>query len=314
MLHQLAGSLVPVVFVVSLGYGLARFGLLQREAQKGMNFIAYWVGLPSLLFLRSAQMDFARWSAVPMFVVLSMGMLVSVVVGWWLSATPCGLRGASRAVFVQACYRGNIFFAALPILVYSLEGQPEAWSQAVLEDTLLAIVPLTILYNLVAVLVLAAGRHVEQQLPGRLLARTLLTNPLILALLAGLAWNLLGAPLPLPAYRSLKVLDSLALPLALLSIGAQLSFVHARVLRFPVYAVAAIKLALGPALGFILAGWMGLDLLQRHAVLLILAAPTAVSSYVLADQMHTDSDLAAGCVLVSTVLSVFSFSAVLALL
>ncbi|MEM7393808.1 MAG: AEC family transporter, partial [Verrucomicrobiota bacterium] len=48
-------SLVPVLFILLIGFFLRRFDFLSHEAQKGLNKLAYWVALPVLLFYKVAK-------------------------------------------------------------------------------------------------------------------------------------------------------------------------------------------------------------------------------------------------------------------
>jgi predicted permease len=65
-----------------------------------------------------------------------------------------------------------------------------------------------------------------------------------------------------------------------------------------------------------LAGWAlgrlaGLSGLEMSVILILLACPTAVATYVLADQLAGDTQLSAGVIVASTLLSFVSLFVVL---
>ena len=70
--------------------------------------------------------------------------------------------------------------------------------------------------NVVAVAALARGQ-------GWRIAGAIARNPLVLACVAGIAWNAVGPPMPAMAGRILELLAAAALPLGLLAVGAGLT-------------------------------------------------------------------------------------------
>jgi len=76
-----------------------------------------------------------------------------------------------------------------------------------------------------------------------------------------------------------------------------------------------LKNAVAPLVGFVVARYgFGLDGTDLLAAVVLLATPTAVSSYVMTDQMDGDSELAATAVATSCLFSIASFGVALWLL
>ncbi len=152
----------------------------------------------------------------------------------------------------------------------------------------------------------------DRRAPGRL-GVALVTNPLLLASALGILLALGGVRPPGAVLRTLDLLGDTAAPLALLSLGGALVAYPIR-RQVPLsLAASAIKLAVLPALVLGLAITLGLPRDQRTILLVFAATPTAVSSYVLAVKLGGDPALAASTITLSTVLSVISLAAVLAL-
>jgi len=175
-------------------------------------------------------------------------------------------------------------------------------------------------YNVVSVVLLGLGASKRgQPLQKRLrdAGRGLLTNPLILACLAGVLIKVSGVSLPLFVERAMKGLGNASFAAALLALGMSFTFsrVHGPMLRAAlcssVLRVFGSPL-MGLLLGVLLGRWLGLSPDLLLVALLFLATPTAVASFVMAEQMGCDKDLAAAIVLLSTLLSFFALAFVLA--
>ncbi len=103
----------------------------------------------------------------------------------------------------------------------------------------------------------------------------------------------------------------MSLPLALLSIGVSLA--TTRVSGQVALSVLAtlLKVAGAPLLGVLLANWMGLSAAERTIALLYLACPTAVASYIMAEQLGGDETLTSSTIVLSTLLSALVLAIIL---
>jgi predicted permease len=141
----------------------------------------------------------------------------------------------------------------------------------------------------------------------------LVTNPLLLASGLGVAFAAVGFALPLWLHQSVAVVGQMALPLALLCIGGTLVIMPLRGKRTNAFLASLLKIGMTPLLAWPVARWAGLSSDETRIALLFLATPTAAASFTLAGKLGGDEALAASSVVLSTVLSILSLSAVLAL-
>lgn len=107
--------------------------------------------------------------------------------------------------------------------------------------------------------------------------------------------------------RCLDVLGDLALPMALLIIGASLSFNMAQSRLMTILSASAMKLILLPGIGYRMHRICDLAAAYLTGIIL-LASPTATVSYVMAKEMKGDSELAVATISVSTLLSAVTFT------
>jgi len=144
--------------------------------------------------------------------------------------------------------------------------------------------------------------------------RELARNPLIVATLSGLAFNLLGLRLPELAATTLARIGTAALPIGLMAVGAGLRLGALREGPGLAAALLAVRHAALPAAA-LLYGWaLGLPPVQHTVVVIFAALPTASSCYVLAVRMGGHGGYVAGLVTVSTVLGMLSLPLALAAL
>jgi predicted permease len=163
------------------------------------------------------------------------------------------------------------------------------------------------MFNIAAVFPMA--RHGQRSVWGELVR-----NPLILATVSGLAFNLLGLQLPAWAEPSLSRIGGASLALGLMSAGAGLQFSSFNRGQLLAVLTLGIRHALTPCIALGLGLWMGLQPAQHTVLMIFSALPTASTCYVLASRMGYDGPYVAGLVTLSTLLGMASLPFAIALL
>jgi predicted permease len=158
---------------------------------------------------------------------------------------------------------------------------------------------------------LQLSQHSTRKVNVKQMARSIATNPLMLAGLLGLIVPLLHLRLPSFLQLALQSLGTAAIPLALLCIGGSLVMVPLRGKLSWIAAAAAMKTALLPLLVYGLALLASLDPQSRHIALVLAACPTAAAAFVMARQMGGDEALASGSIALSTLFSAVSLAVAL---
>ncbi len=303
-------TLLPVGLMVALGYGLGRIGFLKEVAVHELTRLVFWVALPVLVFQSVAGVKLSLGLVVrPLGILLAASVLV-LGIGWVVAR----LRGSPPAVvgsMVQNSFRGNLAFVGLPVLTYSVATLPPEAQARELGLALLVLGPMMVFFNLAAIFVLLGSQHRIGIQGVRLMGRALVTNPLILAALAGAVAASLHLSLPTSLDRFLSALSGIVVPLALIAIGA--SFVSIRLTgrRTALWLGVGLKLALLPLLAALFCHWCGSTGMERRIILIYAACPTAAASFIMARHMGADADLAASGIALSTALSFIPLSIVL---
>lgn len=311
---HILNTLAPVFLIIGLGAALRRFGFIGADMHRQLNRLAYWVATPCLLFIKIGTAPPAAGSAgrVAQAVLLTTLLLALLaLVGALVMRQPARSTGA----LIHAGFRGNLAFVGLPVIIFAFSDHPDAARAEA--ATALSLGPIIVGYNVLAVLVLLLARHRFSGAALLKVARGIVTNPLIISCLAGLAWNRFmhvhDRAVPVMLDRVLSTLGNSALPLALTSVGASLVSTPLRGRIGPATMASAIKVAAGPVVGWTVATACGGDHVEVLVATLLAACPSAIVSYVLTDQLDGDAGLCATAIVISTLMSAVGLAAVLRL-
>ncbi len=312
MIATVLSSLLPIFLIIGLGAVLRTSQFMPPGFFAGLNRLAFYVGLPVLLFSRIATSTIESGPALRILWVLLAATALVVALAY-VCARRLRLDGGGRGAFVQAALRGNLAYIGLPVILYAMAGDSPAASQ--IETTaMLVLAPLVPIYNIVSIIVLTKAANHPEDRPGAMaLLGRILGNPLLVACLLGLAVAVAGISLPSFLLRTMRPLGQMALPLALLAIGAALTRESLRGRFAPSFAASVLKVVAAPALGWLLGRLFSLPADELRMAMIFLACPTAVTSYVMAQQLGGDEGLAGSSVVLSTLLSFFALTAVLLL-
>lgn len=140
----------------------------------------------------------------------------------------------------------------------------------------------------------------------------IIKEPLVVATLLGALFLVMGWQTPTFLTNALELVGQLAIPLMLITLGVAVARLKpAGILRALVLSV--VKAVTSVGIGWMLASAFGLEPIAFAVLVVQLATPVAVTSYLLAEKYGADADSVAGLVVVSTLLAVLTLPLTLAL-
>jgi predicted permease len=280
---------LPNFALIVVGLVLARAFDYPRDFWSGLEKLVYFVLFPALLFrsLAAARIDYG---AAGLLVACGVAFTVAAFALSILAGPVLRLDRKLLAAGSQCGYRFNTYIGlAVAGSLYGAQGV------ALCALLLGAMIPVA---NFLAVAMLA--RHGERGFLSEL-AR----HPLVIACVAGYAWNAAGPGLPTFADRTLALLGESALPAGLLCVGAAMRFQQAG--GGGEHAAHAwwlvVKLVAAPALALLLAHLLGMQGVPARVLVLCAALPTATNAYILAVRMTGDGRAVATQITLGTALS-----------
>ena len=261
----------------------------------GLSKICYWILFPCLLFdlMSTLQLD------APFLLPFGLTILVgstSVVFFGFLSGWLIGASGPTTSSLVQGGLRYNGF-----LMLAFVQG---AFGLAALEIGALSVAILVPIANIVSVLVIfLLGDSKKDANLGRAIFTECARNPLIGAIIIGGVVNVSGVPVPDFVIESTELLGRSSLPMLLLCVGASIRIAGLRSHKMALFLAVLSKLIVLPSVMMITGLFLGF-VKQVLLVLVVLAtAPTAASSYTLAQQLGGDAPLMAEIITAQTLVS-----------
>jgi predicted permease len=296
---QTALALLPDFALILLGYGLRRWMHLGDHFWTGLEKLVYFVLFPALLFSAITKTPLS-YAAVPLIGAGLAAMLGAMLLGA-LAKPLFPITPISFASQFQCAFRFNSYIGLA--VAAKMHGAAGIATMGLLAG---GMVPFA---NIAAVWMLA--RHGEASV-----WRELAKNPLFLATLAALLWNLAGLPVPAPVGHFLGRLSEAAIALGLLAVGAALKL-RGTLGSDGKGAAAwflAVKLLAMPLLALAVARAIGLEGLYFDIVIMFAALPTASSAYILAQRMGGDGARVAWLISAGTLLGMLTLPLWLAFL
>lgn len=286
----------PIFVVLALGVWLRRIGMVDDGFVEKGSRLVFNISLPVLLFLSVASTHIGGAIRPGLIGFGLLGTLAVYLLLEWIARAAVE-PARDRGVFVQGAFRANMGIVGLAYCM-------NAYGEAGVATASLFVGFVTILFNILAILTLS--RSLQRGSGPRHILRGVLTNPLIIGIVAALPLSWLGIPLPKVLAQAGHYVAGLTLPLALLCTGAALDFQTLRQELRNTAGAAAAKLLGVPlvfALGGVALGFRGMEL---GVLMLLTSAPSAAASYVMTRAMGGNDTLAANIIALTTVGSILT--------
>ncbi|MCA1940889.1 MAG: AEC family transporter [Caenispirillum bisanense] len=310
MLTTTLEIVVPVFLVVACGWLFASRGLVAGAGTAAITNFVFYLAIPALLFRTLAtggvqeQFDWAILGAY------YGGALLNFVAAWLLSRGVFGTPADAAGLAGMAGTFSNLGLIGLPLV-------QRAYGDAGLVPFMLIIMVQSAIIFTVTTLAVeiprGRGRGWLRSVAAPL--RSVAVNPIVVAALGGMAFGFTGLPLPAIVDETLVLLGRAAGPVALFVLGC--SLVGCRIagdLR-ETLAITAVKLIAMPATVYVLAahvfgqrpGWVTVAVLAA-------AMPCGANVYVFARRYDAYVNRATAAVVLTTLCSVATVTALIALL
>ncbi|WP_112873033.1 AEC family transporter [Paracoccus endophyticus] len=297
---------LPFFALIGTGWLAGRLRLFPAEATAWLTRFVFYFALSAMLFRFAATLDLATLFD-PRFVLAYLAGSGAV----WALVFALSRRGgappADAAMQAHTAMTGNTGFLGVPMLVVLL-------GPAAVGPVLMVLTLDMIVFSTLITLIITAARHgrigLRMLLP---LVRGIAANPMIVSMLAGLAWSAAGLPLPAPAAEFLSLLGGAATPGALFAIGASLANGPARRIG-PAVGLSAAKLVAHPVAVGAAAWGLGVDPVAAGVMVAAAALPVAGNVYILAHHFRVAEERVSAAILLSTAAGIATLPVVIHLI
>lgn len=309
-MSAIAETVILIFGLVALGYGSVVTGLLRVETGDALSDFAVNIALPVLVFRIMAHADFG--GTLP--IALWLCYFGAVLANWTLAHL------AVRRVFGRDARAGVVAGLASSFSNMVLFGIP--FMQGVYGQRGVTIVSLIIAIHLPIMLAasvvlfewaritdgVATQRATVTEMARDFLSK-LFVNPLIIGILAGLAWRLTGWPLPGVAARFVDTIAGIAGPIALFAMGTGLKKFGISGNLAPALTTSTLKLFVMPAIVLVLAKLISLPPFTATIAVIAASLPCGVNPYLIATRFGTGQALASNTLTISTLAALVSTTA-----
>ena len=299
---------LPLFALVFVGYAVACWRYWRREYTAFAGRFVFAVALPALLFRMMMQLAHLPPVDARLLIAFFGGCLLVFFVGRALAASVFRLDGVSQSVFALGGVFSNNVLLGLPLAKITLG------ERAVPSVALVLVFNALSLWTLVTLSV-EWSRHGSLSLRG--FGRTaigVLKNPLIIALLLGVACSFAEVQLPQALDDVLEAVGHVAAPAALFVLGIGLADYGLRAGWQQSVVICALKLVMMPAVVWLLCALLQLPTLETKVVVLLSSMAVGVNVYLMAAQFDRLQSTIASSLVLSTVLAAVTTPLVMAVL
>ena len=288
----LISAVLPIALAALVGVFIGRSFELDMQTLARVNIYAL---LPALVLTSLAETTLALENAIALIAALLLNTallyLIAVGLGRSLKFSP-----DEQKSLIATTVFANVGNMGLPFVLFSL-------GEAGLERATVYLVGVSLMIaSLFPIVLKGAGLRTGVSFT--------LRQPVLWSALAGLAVQASGGALPQGIGRGVMLLSGGAIPMALLTLGIQLSQTQ---FVFGLYELfgAGIRLLVSPLLAYGAGRLLGLDGLDLQVVVVQSAMPVAVTSLIWVTELGGDAVRVARTIVLSTLLSFFTLPGVL---
>lgn len=290
----LVDVLLPIFLIFGVGFIL---GKRKNPDPRPIAHVSIFVLLPSLVFTSFLKEDILGSLAVTGVYITAFTIIMYV-----LSVVACKLLKFDRAL--QSAFLLSVLFTnsgnyGVPLCTFAFgeEGMVNALAYMMFGSV--------IMYTLAVYIASRGSCSMRNSF------KNIFTIPLIYAVVIASVFSYFHVSVPSFLVKPITLLGSAAIPVAMVLLGIQLSRTEVQKAYKPLVLSIVFRLLLSPFVGILITGFMGVHGVLRSVLILESSMPTAVNSALIAIEFDAKPGYVSTVVLISTVLSIFSLTALL---
>ena len=287
---------IPFFALIFLGFGAHATGFIDVAGAHTMSKFAFYVTLPPFMFLKITASDPAailnwgfiwRYESSTILIYLTAALIAHLL--FRLGRLESGIFGLNVAY-------PNYGYMGIPLAILAFG------DEAALPMALILFADTIVLLTLTACFVSGNGGGPIAAV--KRISFTMIANPLVIAVLAGLLFSASGLILPKIPQQFGTLLAGAAAPVALFALGATLFGQPVRAAAAEVSTISLLKLILHPLLvALFFLGVPGQEPIWVKVAILSSCLPVAANVFMLANHYGAYTGRTASAILVSTALA-----------
>jgi len=292
-LHHV-GLAAPLFSLVFAGYAVVQFGGWPHHTAEALNRFVFTLALPAMLF--HLMSDLSKLPPVDSRLLGAFfgGCLITFVIGRLVAWKLFKLDGTGQSIFALGGIFSNNIFLGIPL------------AKATLGEAAIPSVALVLVFNSLTLWTLVTisiewSRHGSLSVKGfKKTVKSVLTNPIVAAILSGTAFGLSGLSLPAMVETPMVMVAQAAAPMALIVLGMGLAEYGLDSDLKLSSAICIVKLVVQPLVVWGLALLIGLPAMETRVVVLLASIATGTNVYLMSRQFKSLEGPVAASLMLST--------------
>ena len=303
-MESVVNVVLPVFAIMAAGYAAGRLGILGPASSQALNGFVFWCALPALFFGSMAQVETSEIFNVPYLIAYGGSALVTFALALGIAVFAFPNRFGVLSMHALSAIFSNTGYMGIPLL------QIAFGAEGTLPGVIATVLNGVVMIGIGIVLLETDRLGASWQLILRDALLGLAKSPLILSAVAVPAWTATGWGLAEPVITFTALLGGAAGPCALFAMGLFMVGKSFTAGLGEVGWVTFLKLLVMPAV----AVWLAFDLLEMPRVwalsaVIMAALPTGALMFVLAQEYEIYIQRSVAVILITTVASVVTLSA-----
>ncbi|MFT6074542.1 MAG: putative permease [Yoonia sp.] len=278
----------PVFLLAAVGFAWVKLGFEYRV--EFVTRLAMTLSVPCLIFaaLMQTDVDPEALAALSLAAFLAYGL---VMVGCFVVVK---LARLDMQTYLAPLIFGNTGNLGLPLALF-------AFGEVGLGYAVVVFAVMAILSFTIGIWMVAGSGSLKR----------VVQEPLVAATLLGALFLWRGWQTPAFLTNAIELIGQMAIPIMLITLGVAVARLETKAMtRAAVLSVVKVIICVGAA--WLAANWFGLEPIAAAVLIVQVATPVAVTSYLLAEKYGADAQPVAGLVVASTLLSVLVLPVILA--
>lgn len=304
---HIVSIMVPVFLLMATGWVLASKQILKPSTEGELIKLVFDVSIPALMFVDIIQngiggilnINFAIAYALSILIIF---LITALIFKFWKNYK----LGQYTMIGMNASI-SNSTLISMPILLEIFGVQAALPVAAMLIVSMIFIIPFFMFF---LELDTNAENVSKLSIVTTAFLRTI-SQPFIVATILAVIVTKLSVPFPKPIITFLNYLGNTTVPLALIAVGMSLSRVKINTLNNEIAIITFLNLVAKSILAFALAMLFHLPTLYAISLIVVSAAPTANTIYVLAAKYHVYKEETAAIIFLTTILSLLAIPCVI---
>ena len=295
-------AVLPLVILILLGFCLKqeKFRLIKnpKDFFNQIDWLVFHVALPVYIFNQTSRANIDEIFNLNLVIYCVSGIILSFILLGFL--VPVFIKKkSSRGAFIQGIYRANFSMLGVPLTGFLFGDLGTGTASLILPFAVT-------LFNLLAVVIFTIHADNPENAENKnnigKIILGIIKNPLIIASVISLPFMIFKISFPQAIEKSMDYVANMTTPLALISLGAGIDL---QVLKNKVklsLIASLIRTVLCPLFFVVPAILLGFRDAALVVIFVLFAAPTAVTSYIMAKNMKSDYELAGQIVVLTTII------------